>query len=559
MASRAVMALDPIDTEIIDAVKEISPSTAFTMGFNDYAGKLFIASQLNIDTALRNLRGIRKRAKTELQEKTLDSLEIGLVYDEPQPVLDDIAGTIFAHLVKEGVNDKHMLSLLGYAAKTIDACEKRFSGRRVPVGIKALALYRLDGVADILDTVKGETNSDKVKAACDALKAKVADYVKMFELEGFGKGEFPNVEKVFRRNGFELGRKKFYTDALKKGLDYWESPDELERKALAWIDEELPRFTRVTALLAKKYGCKPTAEAVEKKINSRMKLDPKKLIKTTTEMRKIVQAFVNEDVSRVNSKYKTRLVETPSYLTGTIPTGAANFFDTYTKRPFQIFFQTTDPKRDPDKSVAALLNLLVHEEFGHCLHHSNSVVGFVGRVPPLQLLPGLQTGGPITEGLSFNRELEFFEASKRLETKKHLTKPEENYVRLMEKYGGLKLINLELEFMTRRWRLTRFLRVVGDVRVNTGKQGLLEFVDWANRYTGVPRSSVYFQLFPAHEGIFPGYATCYAVMGQEIREIEKKINDDRKRVKFSTYLCSIGFPPRTIYSRMLREYARKLS
>jgi hypothetical protein len=461
--------------------------------------------------------------------------------------------------VKEGVNDRHMLSLLEDAAKTVDACEKRFSGRRVPVGVKALTLYRLDGVVDILDTVRRETKSYKVKAACAALKTKVAGYVKMFELEGFGRGEFPNVEKVFKRDGFELGRKKFYPDALKKGFDYSESPDELERKAVAWIDEELPRFAKVTALLAKRHRCRPIPEEVEKKINSRIKLDPKKLIRTTTEMRKVVQAFVNEDVSRVNPKYKTRLVETPSYLTGTIPTGAANFFDTFTKRPFQIFFQTTDPKRDPDKSVAALLNLLVHEEFGHCLHHSNSVVGFVGKVPPLQLLHDLKTGGPITEGLSFNRELEFFEASKRLETKKHLTKAESNYVKLMEKYGGLKLINLELEFMTRRWRLTRFLRVVGDVRVNTGKQGLMEFVDWANEYTGVPRSSVYFQLFPAHEGIFPGYATCYAVMGQEIREIERRIKDDGKRVKFSTYLCSIGFPPRSIYGRMLRDYAKKLA
>jgi hypothetical protein len=553
------MVSDPLDAEILDTLKEISPSMAFIMGFDDYAGKLFIASRSNVDAAVRKVREMRKRAQTALQKKALDSLETGLLFDEPQPVLDDIGATIFAHLVKEGVDDNHMLSLLENAAKSIDACEKRFAGRKVPVGVKALTLYRLDGVADILDTVKGETKNDEVKAACDMLKTKVATYVKMFELEGFGKGEFPNVEKIFRENGFELGRAKFYPDALRKGFDYPESPEKLERNAVGWIDEELPKFKKVTQLLAKRYGCNPVAEEVEEKINSRMKLDPKKLIKTTAEMREVVQALVNEDVSRVNPKYRTRHVETPPYLTGTIPTGAAQFFDTFTKKPFQMFFQTTDPRRDPDKSVAALLNLLVHEEYGHCLHHSNSVVGFVGSVPPLQLLPILPTGSPITEGLSFNRELEFFEASRRLETKKRLTKAEKDYVKLMRKYGGLKLINLELEFMTRRWRMTRFLRVVGDVRLNTGKQGLLEFVDWAKGYTGVPRSSIYFQLFPAHEGMFPGYATCYAVMGQEIRDIERKIKDDKKRVKFSTYLCSIGFPPRTIYSRMLRDYAKELS
>ncbi len=552
------MASSSLDAEIMDAVKEMSPSLAYLVGFDDYAGKLFVASDSNINAAVRRIRALRKRAKTQLQKKVLDSLEVQATFDEPQPVLDEIVGAIFAHMVKEGVKDGHMLSLLGFASQTMDACQKRYSRRKVPIGVKALTLYRLGGVTEILDTVTGQTKSPAVKAACDGLKAKTARYVKMFELEGFGKGEFPNVEKVFKRDGFDLGRQDSYEEVLRKGFDYHESPEELERKAISWIDEELPKFKKVTAVLARKFGCKAVPEVVEERINSRMKLDPKKLIRTTAEMRKVIQRLVNEEVHGINPRYKTTVVETPPYLSGTIPTGAAQFFDTFTRKPFQIFFQTTDPKRDPDKSVAALIDLLVHEEYGHCVHHSNSAVGFVGKLPDLQILPGILTAGPISEGLSFNRELEFFEASKKLEGKKRLTAAEKRYVGLMEKYGGFKQINLELEFMTRRWRITRFLRVVGDVRVNTGKQGLLEFVDWANRYAGVPRSSVYFQLFPAHEGIFPGYATCYAVVGQEIRDMERKIKDDRKRYKFSTYLCSIGFPPRSLYNKMLRDYASRL-
>lgn len=552
------MSVSSLDGEILEAVKEFAPSTAYLVGFNEYVGKLFVASQANVDASVKKIRGLRKRAKTELQRKILDSLEVVASFEEPQPVLDEIVGAIFAHLVKEGVKDAHMLSLLDCAAKTIDACQARFSRKKVPIGVKALTLYRLGGVMEILETVKSQTKSREVKSACDGVKAKTASYVKMFELKGFGKGEFPNVEKVFRKQGFDLGRQDGYANVLKKGFDYHETPAELERNAIAWIDEELPSFKKVTARLAKKFGCKPVPEAVEEKINSRMKLDPKKLIRTTMEMRRVVQKFVEEDIHGINPKYKTTVIDTPEYLSGMIPTGAAQFFDTYTKKPFQVFFQTTDPKRDPDKSVAALLDLLVHEEYGHCVHHSNSVVGFTGKVPPLQLLPGTLTAGPITEGLSFNREIEFFEASKKLEGKKRLTKAERAYVSLMDRYGGFKQINLELEFMTRRWRIVRFLRVVGDVRVNSGKQGLIEFIDWANRYTGVPRNSVYYQLFPAHLGIFPGYATCYAVVGQEIRALERKIKNDKDRHAFSTYLCSIGFPPRSMYWKMLRDYAKKL-
>ena len=84
-----------------------------------------------------------------------------------------------------------MTSLLEYAGKDIDACAKRFSKRKIPVAVKALTLYRLGGVLEILDTVKGETKSKALKAQCDALKAKVSDYVKLFALDGFGNGRVP--------------------------------------------------------------------------------------------------------------------------------------------------------------------------------------------------------------------------------------------------------------------------------------------------------------------------------------------------------------------------------
>jgi len=552
------MRASSFDSEIMALVKEINPSGAYVMGFNDYAGKLFIASRENVDAGLEKVRSLRQKAATPLEKKVLDSIETTLLFDEPQPVLDDIVGTIFAHLVKEGVKDAHMLPLLNLAMKDVDACRARFSGREIPSAVKALTLYRVDGLNEILDTLKKETKSPKVRAACDALKAKVAEYAKLFELEGWGQGEFPNVESIFRNTRFDLGRREFYERCLKSGFDYTESPEELERNAMAWLDEELPHFRRVTDRLARHFGCKPTPEDVQESINSRMKLDPKELIKVTNEMRRAVQRFVDADVTGINPKYNTRVVETPPYLTGTIPSGAAQFFDTFTKKPFQIYFQTTDPKRDPAKSVVDLLNLLVHEEYGHCVHHSNSALGFVGKISTLQLLPATQLGSPITEGLSFNRELEYMEASKALEEKERLTPVESSYVRLLDNYGGLKQVNLEIEFVTRRWRITRFLRVIGDVWVNTGKRSLMEFVDWAHEKTGVPRSSVYFQLFPAHEGLFPGYATCYAVVGQEIRAMEVKIRDPKKKVKFSTYLCSIGFPPRTMYRKMLEERAAKL-
>ncbi|MBI3841071.1 MAG: hypothetical protein HY297_03835 [Thaumarchaeota archaeon] len=194
------MAQDTMDAQILELVKETSPSGAYLMGFNEYAGRLFIASEANVGAALRRVRRLRKKARTEMQRKVLDSLETNLRFDEPQPILDDIVGTVFVHLVKErGVNDEHMASLLDYALKDVDASMKRFSRKKVPSAVKVLTLYRLDGVLDILQTVKGETKSPRVRAACDALKSRVSAYVKLFELPGFGKGQRSSGASPWRR------------------------------------------------------------------------------------------------------------------------------------------------------------------------------------------------------------------------------------------------------------------------------------------------------------------------------------------------------------------------
>ena len=104
-----------------------------------------------------------------------------------------------------------------------------------------------------------------------------------------------------------------------------------------------------------------------------------------------------------------------------------------------------------------------------------------------------------------------------------------------------------------------FPRVVGDARINMGKQDLLKFLEWAKKKTGLSERTVFFQIFPAHEGIFLGYVTRCAVVGQEIKDIQKPFKDDSsKLVKFNSFACSMCYPARSVYSRRLKEYARKL-
>jgi hypothetical protein len=121
-----------LDNEIVELWKELNPSGAYALGWNEFAGRLFIPSEQNIKDALGRVRGLRRRAENDLQGKVLDSMEVSLLFSEPQPVLDDIVGTIFAHLTKEGINQKHLASLLSYAGKALDATQNASRTRRSP-------------------------------------------------------------------------------------------------------------------------------------------------------------------------------------------------------------------------------------------------------------------------------------------------------------------------------------------------------------------------------------------------------------------------------------------
>jgi len=101
---------------------------------------------------------------------------------------------------------------------------------------------------------------------------------------------------------------------------------------------------------------------------------------------------------------------------------------------------------------------------------------------------------------------------------------------------------------------------VGDARINSGKQNLPEFLEWAEKKTGLSQRTVFDQIFPAHEGVFPAYAASYAVIGQEIKKMQRPIrNDPEKMAKFNAYACSMGYRPRTIFESRLRAYIKTLA
>ncbi|MDG6908189.1 MAG: hypothetical protein JRN20_20665 [Nitrososphaerota archaeon] len=555
--------MSSLEKAVFDLFAEFNPQSLYSLGLDEYADKFTIYSEENVQLQLKKIAALKKRCgpKDVVVRKLLDSIETGLLWDEPGPGVGVVVDVLSTQIIKEGIKTEHLKRLVDLLFDSVDASLKRYAKKKYYAPIRILCQYMVFSANEILDLLIRESNNHELREKSKRLKDKVKEFGESFAVSGFTDGEFSEVVQLMKQQGADLGRERFYRKALRYAFDYKESPSQLEAKALKWISEDLPKLKKATRELSKKLGCANESEAVSEILKSRPGVGANQALTTTSKIRPIVQALVAESIVGINPKYDTQVIETPPYLTAIIPSAAAQGFDALTDKASQRYYLTTDPKRDPPKGFADLVNVLVHEEYGHCVHFSNTAAKYNARATICELLPSLHSG-TTSEGLAFQRELEFLDLLERLSKKKEsdYTEAERDYVKLCDDYGGFKETLLELEFTTYKQRIVRFLRVVGDSRINSGKQDLLKFLQWAERRTGLAQRTVFYQIFPAHEGIFPGYATCYAIVGQDIRQTQEKIkNDPKKMVAFNAYATSMGYPARSVYTKRLKAYAKSVS
>ena len=546
-----------VEAEIFEFVKEAEPTTAYIQGLDEYVGRLFIPSRKNLERIAKRADELRLRTENVLQLKVIDSLSAAFTLQEPQLFPDGVLSAFFGYMIKEGIVPSHLKPLTRNAVRVLEAAAQETSGKKWPTGLRLLTLIRCDGLLEIIKTVKKETTDKQLKESLDDLAEATRKYASIFRVKGFKNQGFDEVYKIIKREGADLGREKIYAQALRRLWDYSETPAEVEAKGLKFLEREFPRFKRITDRLAKKYDVAAKAEDVSKAITAKRSVKQTDILPFLAELRKRTQRVVNKDVVGINPKYEAKVIETPLYLSGIFPSAGAFFYDSFTNNPKEIFMITTDPRRDPSTVPGELLNGLIHEEYGHCVHASNTATAYAAK-PTLTEVMFTPLAGALSEGISFQREIEFQEVMDKLKTGKKLSNEEKALVQFFEKRGGLEVWAEEYEFYTWMWRIIRFLRVIGDARINSGKQSLRDFIEWAHKRTGLAKSTVYHQLFPAHQGNGPGYASTYAIVGESIREIQNRARRNGKNlVDFNTYACSMGFPARTIFEERLREFAAK--
>lgn len=543
-----------VEEEIFELWKELKPSSAFTAGLDDYAGKLFVPTEGNVKRVLEKIAKLKKQAEDTVQQKFLQCLETELHFEEPYMVLENVLWVFYRHLVKEGIKVEHLLSLTSHAKKALRVSKERLTRREWPIEIRAITCYEGNSLLGIMETIRNETENEQLREELRRLKGMVNDYVKAFHVEGVKEGSFEEVFPILEREGGDIGRKEIYPKLLKDLYDYPETANEIESKALRWLRRELPGLMEITGKLARVYGIETKVESVVDEISRRRNVEKSRVVEFVNGMREKLQKVVERHLVRITPTYNTRVVETPSYLVSLITTAATDWFDTLTEKPFNVFFITTNLKRSASAGVPDLILDIVHEEYGHCINHSNSATNFAAKPTLIELLDAA-LGMPISEAISFFREVEFISLLKQLARKKEkLTRDEEELLDALKVVGDLDTVILENEFIVKEWRILRFLRAIGDVRINMGKQSATEFIKWAHEQTSLSKKMLYNEVFTFQDS--PGYPPCYCMAGEELRKIQSlAVEKGKSVIDFNTYVSSMGYTPRTVYEERLREYA----
>ncbi|MBI4146068.1 hypothetical protein HY489_01890 [Candidatus Woesearchaeota archaeon] len=535
-----------IDKEVFELWKEVAPEEAFSAGLKEFAGKIWIPSHQNIKVALKRVGELKKLADP-VASKWLHSLERSLVWDEPQHPPGSVMNVFFNHLTIEGVKEQHVLDLAVQCVNLLGVQEDMWD-RKWPVELQIFSAQSCDGAVSLLESMRKQCRKKETKDAVVALQKRLKLWKEKTCFVKLKRNDFKEIFPILQKKSKGLGRKNMYRSVIKDWYDYIESAEEIEQLALKWIDEELPEFNASMMRLSKRYKCKPEVDAINKMLTKEQSIPLKSLVKTTKDLRKVLQKLAEQEWVNITRKYDVRVIETPDYLVPFLPTAAMQSFNSLTK-PFCLSFVTTDKNASPSTFLPGVIQTLIHEEYGHCVNFMNSYSNKDLRV--LEILDS-SLSTPLTEGISFFRELESLKTFERMARSGPKNKVEKDVIKLVEKFCPFDAFVEGISFEVMQWRMVRFLRAVSDVRLNLEKQSFPEFIKWAHEKTGLSEKLVFDQTFHFQEN--PGYAPCYSVFGQRLRELQAAaVRNGFSQVDFNTFVASAGFPARSLFEGKIKQ------
>jgi len=539
------------DAQFLKAWAGSNPRLAYVAGLDAYGGKLLVPTDSAVANATKRLRAVEAKSATPSQRAVLRSARLHLEWEEPfLPVLEAM-WALYAHHLR-GAPGPRFAALAGDTASLLRVSRERMRKKAWSIEVRIHTTLAVRGLHTLALSLRRTAKNRATQAALGDIAAAATDYGTTFALPGIETGSLQEAEPLLRDRD-PLQRKALYPRMLRDFYAFPASADELERFGHLFLTQELGFLKDATRALADAYKCEPTPERVKAEMGRRVTTTGKEGFARARLLRAAMAKFYRHNVVRVTPTYHTEMVPTPAYFEPLFPTAGVTSHGNL-RTPRNLFFYTTNSEYAPPWGLAEVVQTIAHEEYGHGVCFSNSLTEFVDE--KVELADKLPTSLelPVSDAVAFNREREFTQLFEELISSRNGHKGAKEFLAALDKHvKDRDLFLLENRFETALWRVVRGLRVVGDVRINMGKSGALDFVDWGAKETGLSRKMVWDQVFTFQDT--PGYAPAYAYMGERLRALENEaLEDGLSRVDFNTQACSVGWAPWPQYENRLRNW-----
>lgn len=545
--------MSDIINDIIQVWSDINPVAGYTGGYLISLDGLFMQNPENCEKMRMRIFGLQQRID-EIQDDRLKSTANALLVsfktqlDMVRPSGAGPSGTgmggvyaaadgIFYIVLKNNYNATFVSTYLDAVKEILQFETDKWRNHEFTILERKECLntctYMSGTLSSLLVVRKDQDTKDKIEDIRNLLD----EYKKIFYITDLDSDDFVTYWPIFQ-NWDEITGPLVtpgYPECLKNYYRLTQSSDEIRTMAESWLEQDLP----VTIHIAEKISALPFAERggnlqeIWDIVSNHYKVDFEQ--DTINAVKDKCVAFGARYIINPPSLEKVKFDPTPNYLVNLV-TGGEDFAINYLQSDsaYSQLYLTASK----NTSILTMINILVHE----ASHGYNFVLSAENATKILNLNTSLEV--PMTEGMAFYREFQYWAAADNLLGCDDLNECQKEYMSLYgqnasEQEQGVLCAQLE----TYIWRIIRYIRTLCDVNINGGRMTYTDFIAWAASTTGLSEETLHGECFTMLAS--PGYAPCYSVGEAIYAMIQKKgINktDDRVTERdFNTLASKQGF------------------
>jgi hypothetical protein len=519
--------------------KGLSPSEAYLLGVNDLGGTLFVPTREHIIQKRREIDAIWKVTLDISVRSLLRWARCYLDHQEPIKPPNDIMWAITGHLAKGGPENPLLPSLLRASSFYMEHAIRDLKLNRWPLESQMMVLQRTGALRSMLSIIP---RSDKTSEPMDGLEQKVAEYEELFPVKASLGPTHRDLVSIMEEGEGHLGRNDIYPRILAELYACSERANIIEEKLLIDLYKELPQLKKTTFDLVEVFNTEPDIEDIQNALSKERGIKRDDVVPTLEGLRDRLSFWAIRRLIDFPHEIDVGIVETPDHFRPFISSGKYMHMDGLTGNTSSVLYITKEKGPGKPLSYPEMFLMLVHEELGHRAHYLNSYANPHKGVRITDVIMGLSMSS-IYEGFANFREMEVLGELKDMNNRsEELLSDESRLVSYIELGYPLSELITEIDFLVSRNRVLGLLAGVADVRINSGKQTIVDFIRWAHIITGIEERTIFNAVVgPAS---LPGFHASQQIITRDIKELSQSMrNNGVYNREFNTWSTRLGFPP----------------